>query len=207
MRAASTRFRLPIAFALAVVVTGGVFGFLHALVGASLELSELKPASRIEFTRLRRDTEVRAKRRDKVELERPVPVPTTPQMSRLNLSAASAPVEMIAPTVDTRASLGRISVNLGGSDRDAIPLVRINPDYPARAVSRGIEGWVLVQFTITPAGTVKDAKVMDAEPKGYFEAAALKAISRWKYNPMIDGGVAVERRGIQVMLSFKLDQS
>ena len=61
-----------------------------------------------------------------------------------------------------------------------------------------------MQFTITSAGTVKSAVALDADPKGYFEDAAVAAVSRWKYNPKIESGVPVERRGIQVKLSFRL---
>jgi protein TonB len=64
---------------------------------------------------------------------------------------------------------------------------------------------VLVEFTITPSGTVQDPKVLDADPKGLFEDAALKSISRWKYNPKVENGVAVERRGIRVVLRFDLE--
>ena len=102
--------------------------------------------------------------------------------------------------------LGGLNVNLAGSDRDVIPLVRIEPDYPPRAAERGIEGWALVQFTITPAGTIKDAQVVDSEPKGMFDAAAVKAVERWKYNPKVENGVAVERRGVQVKLTFRLEK-
>ena len=82
----------------------------------------------------------------------------------------------------------------------------IAPDYPPRALSRGLEGWVRVQFTITPTGTVKDATVVEAEPRGMFEDAALKAIARWRYNPRVEGGVAVERVGVQTIIRFQLEQ-
>jgi protein TonB len=65
---------------------------------------------------------------------------------------------------------------------------------------------VLVEFTITAAGTVRDARVIDASPKGYFEDAALKAIGRWRYNPKVQEGVAVERIGVRVRLSFNLER-
>jgi protein TonB len=83
--------------------------------------------------------------------------------------------------------------------------VRINPDYPRRAQERGIEGWVQFEFTITTSGTVKDVKVIDSEPKGLFEDAATKAILRWKYNPKVEEGRAVERRGVRVILRFDLE--
>ena len=92
-----------------------------------------------------------------------------------------------------------------GSDRDTIPLVRVPPDYPARAVNRGIEGWVLVEFTITGTGSVKDAKVVDAKPATIFNDAALKAISRWRYNPKVENGQPVERRGVRTIIRFDLE--
>jgi protein TonB len=52
---------------------------------------------------------------------------------------------------------------------------------------------VQVQFSITPTGTVRDAVVVASEPGAVFDDAALKAIARWRYNPRVDGGVAVER--------------
>jgi protein TonB len=53
---------------------------------------------------------------------------------------------------------------------------------------------------------VKDAVVVNAEPKNIFDDAALKAIARWRYNPRVDGGVAVERVGVQTIIRFQLEQ-
>jgi protein TonB len=127
-------------------------------------------------------------------------------MNFANASASTASVAMIQPEVNARAAMTKMTVNVGGSDRDTMPLVRINPDYPPRAQSRGIEGWVLIEFTITAAGTVRDARVVQASPKGYFEDAALKAIARWRYNPKVQEGVAVERVGVRVRLSFNMER-
>ena len=91
-----------------------------------------------------------------------------------------------------------------GSDRDTIPLVRVPPDYPQRALSRGLEGWVQVQFTITGTGSVTDAVVVKSSNK-IFEEAALKSIARWRYNPKIEGGVAVDRVGVQTIIRFTLE--
>lgn len=91
-----------------------------------------------------------------------------------------------------------------GSDRDTIPLVRVPPDYPPRALSRGLEGWVQVQFTITGTGSVKDAVVVKSSSK-VFEDAAIKSILRWRYNPKIEGGAAVERVGVQTIIRFTLE--
>jgi protein TonB len=196
--------RIPIATVLGLAFTTGVFWILWHLVGQVSDAGDLKEATRIDFSRLRRDTEVQTKRDEKVERERP---PPAPEMPRLSFSAGGIEnnVATLTPVVDARGAMTRMSMT-AGSDRDVIPLVRIAPDYPPRALSRGLEGWVQVQFTITPTGTVKDAIVVNAEPKNIFDDAALKAIARWRYNPRVDGGVAVERVGVQTIIRFQLEQ-
>jgi periplasmic protein TonB len=204
--------RFPIAFVFGLTLTGGMFWFLWMLISVQLASEEVRTAQKIEFTRLRRDSDVKTIKKDKPQLVKPVAAPVQPQVAKATFSRAGTEVVpanlLAAPGIDTKAGLGLgsgIQLGTGGLDRDVLPLVRINPDYPPRAQSRGIQGWVLVQFTITPAGTVADAKVIDAQPKGIFDEAAVKAVSRWKYNPKVEGGVAVERRGIQVKLTFQLE--
>jgi protein TonB len=89
-------------------------------------------------------------------------------------------------------------------DSDVIPLVRVSPQYPVAASQRRLEGWVLVEFTITSAGTVTDATAVQAEPPGVFESAALQAVRRWKYKPGVRDGKPFNRPGVRVKLDFKL---
>lgn len=196
--------RVPIAVAIGGLFTTSMFWLLWHLVGTAFDVSDMAEATRIDFSRMRRDTEVATKRDEKVERERP---PPTPEMPRMAFSAGGVEnnVAQLTPVVDARGAMSRMSMT-AGSDRDVIPLVRIAPDYPPRALSRGLEGWVQVQFTITATGTVKDAVVVNAEPKNIFDDAALKAIARWRYNPRVDGGVAVERVGVQTIIRFQLEQ-
>ena len=199
-------FRVPIAFVVGVAFTAAVFWVLWAFITRPVEALEATSARRIEFTRLRRYTETASRRDIKASKERPAVTPQAPRMNMATAGPSTDSVQMLTPVVDARGAMTKMTVNVGGSDRDIQPLVRINPDYPPRAASRSIEGWVLLQFTITAAGTVRDAKVINASPRGYFEDAALKAIARWRYNPKVDGGVAVERVGVQVQLTFKLEK-
>jgi protein TonB len=188
------------AFALAA----GLFWVLWHLVSVPFDAGQLAEATRIDFTRMRRDTETQTKREEKVEREPPPPVPEVPRMS-FSTGALEGGIAQLAPVVDARGAMSRMSLT-AGSDQDVLPLVRIAPDYPPRAAQRGIEGWVIVQFTITPTGTVKDALVVEAEPTGLFEQSALKAIARWRYNPRVEGGVAVERVGVRTIIRFVLEQ-
>lgn len=213
--------RFPSAFVLALALTSALFAGLWSVISRKVDVGEIQRATKIEFTRLKRDSEVKTRpKQQKVELEKPPEVQTAPQIAiDMGLGDRGGPaIDILPPTIGASgAALSGLSFGGSGaagrggglgaaSDRDVVPLVRIEPDYPARAAQRGIEGFVVLQFTITPAGTVKDPVVLDAEPDGVFDAAAVAAVSRWKYNPKMEGGVAVERRGVRVKLNFQLEK-
>ena len=94
--------------------------------------------------------------------------------------------------------------SMASADGDAVPMVRVPPQYPERALQRGIEGRVLIEFTISKSGSVKDAKVVAYEPSKIFNKAALKAVKQWKYNPKIVNGKPVEQPGVRIAIPFKL---
>ena len=107
--------------------------------------------------------------------------------------------DAVKESMDSRSTLGAIA-----SDTEEIPLVRVPPVYPERARQRGIEGWVEVSFTISAAGAVKDPDVTGYSPSQIFNRAALRAIRKWKYNPKVVDGAAVERVGVTVRLRFEM---
>lgn len=84
-----------------------------------------------------------------------------------------------------------------------VVLSRVLPRYPPRAETRGIEGWVRLEITATTAGTVSDARVVDASPKEIFDQAALEAIRRWRFKPAFKDGRAVAQRAT-LKLMFRL---
>ncbi len=79
--------------------------------------------------------------------------------------------------------------------RGAIPLVAVEPIYPKKARRDGTTGWVRIQFTINPDGSVSDTYVVEAAPRrGIFDSAALEALVRSRYLPKTLDGVAVPSR-------------
>lgn len=185
------------------LLTSAMFWLLWHLISQEIDVGDKIQATRIEFSRVRQDTDVASKRPEKIERERPQQTPELPRMTMASSSMDTTVIQM-APTLNVNAAMSKMTM-AAGSDRDTLPLVKINPEYPARAEARGIEGWVLIQYTITATGTVKDAVVIDAQPKNIFDDAAIKAILRWRFNPRIENGVAVERVGMQVRLTFNLN--
>jgi len=88
---------------------------------------------------------------------------------------------------------------------DLEQLVAVDPVYPAAAMRDRIEGWVTLEFTVTPAGGVNDILVTDSEPNGVFDAAATRAVSQWRFKPRVSGGRAVAMRS-SVTLRFGVAQ-
>lgn len=198
--------RIPIALALACVITFGLFWTMQALVGASGELKEGTSLPKIDFVRLRRDTTPQEKKREPPKRQKPEQAPPPPDisMSKASLEPTSD-FASISSNIDMGEALSSGLAAGAGSDRDAVPLVRIEPDYPMRARQRGIEGFVHLAFTISKSGTVKDVSVIASDPPGVFEKAAIAAVSRWKYNPKIVGGAAVERPNQQMWFPFNME--
>jgi len=91
-----------------------------------------------------------------------------------------------------------------GSDGEYLPIVKVQPTYPRRALDRGIEGWVIVEFTVTANGSVRNPFVLEAKPAKIFDRAALKAVSRFKYKPRVIDGEAVEVGGVQNKITFAI---
>jgi TonB family protein len=68
------------------------------------------------------------------------------------------------------------------------------PVYPDAARIEGLEGYVEVEFEVTPEGGVANARVATAMPRGAFEEAALAAVRRWRFPPGSAAGTALTRR-------------
>jgi len=198
--------RYPVAILFACMVTLFLFWVMQALVNTTGELTKGIRTSSVDFVRLRKDNTPEVKKRAPPKKEKPDAPPPPPDlaMSKSRVDPGAA-VASIGPMVNPGDALAGGIQSAGGSDREAVPLVRIAPEYPMRARQRGIEGWVHVQFTITKAGTVKDVVVLDSHPGTIFDKAAARAVAKWKYNPKIENGVAIERAGISTVVDFSME--
>ena len=191
--------RAPFAAVGGAVCSAAIFLALAQLVSLPFTVQPNEQALRIDFTPQRKDTPVESKRDPKVT-RTPPPVVRGVEGPTTN-GVEVTPVQHVVPTIVIATSNGGgLTV---GADRDALPLVRVPPDYPPAA--RNIEGWVQVRFSVTATGSVRDAVVVASEPGTIFDDAALEAVARWRYNPRVAAGVAVERVGLQTVISFELE--
>ncbi len=106
------------------------------------------------------------------------------------------------PPVDAGIQL----TNFGQSDGDYLPIVRVQPQYPRRAQEHGIEGYAVVELTVSRDGSVPPHSIVivDAEPRGVFDKAAKKAAEKFKYKPRVIDGVAQAVTGVRYRFSFTM---
>ena len=93
--------------------------------------------------------------------------------------------------------------------RDPLPVYKPAPRYPAAALRRGLEGYVVVEFSISKTGGVLNPVVIagyDAAGNSteVFNRAALSAVARFKYQPQRVDGEAIVRHGVRNRIRFKL---
>ena len=170
----------------------------------------------IDFVRLKRDTEV-----ETLQRRRPPPPPPPkepPPPAKMKVAAdtvqqAASPMPFAMPNLglSPTGGGGPIIGQMGGGggptqsffDGDIIPLQRMDPAYPRDARRAGIEGYVVLEFTVNADGSVRAVKTVEAKPKGLFEAAAATAAMKWVFKPKMVNGVPVEQKG-QQRIEFKL---
>jgi len=115
----------------------------------------------------------------------------------------SMAVSMSAPVVEANLNVG--GVGFGVSDGEYLPIVKVAPVYPSRALSRGLEGYVIVEFTVTRQGTVRDPVVVESS-SSLFDRAAVEAALKFKYKPRVIDGEPVEVPGVRNKITFEIQE-
>lgn len=81
------------------------------------------------------------------------------------------------------------------------------PTYPAAARADRIQGYVVLEYRVTAAGTVAEPRVVESSPPGVFDGVALAAIRSWRYRPFEDGGGVRAVEGVRSRFDFRLGEA
>ena len=107
----------------------------------------------------------------------------------------SGPVAAVSPATQLAqaAAIPSAEIYFRGSEVDerAIPLNAVDLVYPERALASGQSGVVTLRLKIDHQGVLRDAHVVDAQPAGLFENAALEAVLALRFRPALRNGVPV----------------
>ncbi len=185
------------------VVTFGLLMLMRAVIAnPQASVDEGVEGHVVELVQVLEDQDVMVEDR----LPEPPPPPDEP------------PPELPPPSVDSTVSVGidigavqvQTKVDLGNAgfsrDGEYLPIMKVQPIYPRRALSRGLEGFVLLEFVVTETGSVRDPVVIDAQPPGIFNRAAIQAALKFKYKPKMVDGKPVAVSGVRNKITFELKE-
>ncbi len=186
---------------LGVAVTFGLFFVMQSLIATGKGAStESRSFQIVDFIRVEREEIVEAK---KEKPEKPPEPEAHPDIPRIDsLEDSFDPIEVAAlssPLIDVRLHIGGVGFDV--SDGDFLPIIKVAPIYPARAIRLHLEGYVIVEFTVTRTGSVKDVVVLESTSP-IFEKAAMVAAYKFKYKPRVVNGEPVEVPGVQNRINF-----
>lgn len=190
--------------AIATVVTFGLFTLMQRLVeSGDSRLTEDDGLRLVDMVQVDREIETIRKERtvEKPDDVTPPPDMDIPQVQTLRPGATS--VAFSGAQVNAGVDIGGASFG-GVSDGDYLPIVKVQPQYPRRAAERGVEGYVLLEFTVTALGTVENPTVIEADPPGYFERAAIRAALKFKYKAKVVNGEPMAVAGVRNLITFEL---
>ena len=197
------RYAFSIAVGIAITLT--LLFVMHLLIEhAEDAISKERTRYELNFVRIKRNESLNV---DDYQPEKPQKPPETPpEIPPQDMDS----IDPNAPTINIRPPSVSTNIDVGGpggmniAEGDYLPIVRVAPVYPARALSRGVEGYVDMSFTVTATGTVKDPIVVFST-SSLFERAATRAVLKFKYKPRVVDGVPVEVPGVKTRISFQIE--
>ena len=200
--------RAAIGLVLGLMITAGLFWMMQYLIAtADRSLNESSTGALLDFVRLKRDESIQRRQlkpKKPPPPEAPPPQPPTPKLEELNPSAEKIAIAAVPVETDIEMSGG---FSLGVGEGDYLPIVKVAPIYPQRALSRGIEGFCVVQYTVTSLGTIRDPVIVESMcTSSLFHRASLQAALKFKYKPRVIDGQAVEVPGVQNKFTYEITE-
>jgi len=188
-----------------IVTVSLLFVMQLLIVTGKQALTDPRERHKLEFVRVKRNENLNVE--DIIPEKPPKPPetpPETPPQDMDNVNPDAPTINVAPPTVTANTDIGGPG-GMNIAEGDYLPIVRVAPVYPARALSRGLEGFVDLSFTVTTAGTVKDPIVLQST-SSLFERAAIRAVLKFKYKPRVVDGVPVDVPGVKTRISFQLEE-
>jgi|SRR5690606_4955679 len=196
--------RYGLAVGVGVAITFGLLFIMQLLIASSGgALNESRAARLVDFVRVEREQVIERRQQKPEKPPEPQQQPELPNTSSSSNFDASLAVSVTAPQLSSNVEIGGLGI--GVSDGEYLPIVKVAPVYPARAAARGLEGYVIVEFTVTRTGTTKDIRVVESS-SSLFDRAAVEAAAKFKYKPRVINGEPVEVPGVRNRITFVLEK-
>ncbi|MFO7286736.1 MAG: TonB family protein [Gammaproteobacteria bacterium] len=197
--------RYGLAVGVGVAVTFGLLFVMQLLIASGQgRLDEKRAVRLVDMVRVEREEVVERKQQKPEKPPEPERQPDLPNTSMNTNFDAGLAVSVSAPQFSSSGvQVGGLGV--GVSDGEYLPIVKVQPVYPQRAAQRGLEGYVIVEFTVTRTGTTKDIRVVEST-NPIFDKPAMDAAAKFKYKPRVINGEPVEVPGVRNKITFVLER-
>ena len=202
-------FRVFAGIVSGLAITAALFWVMQYMIQTTdRQLNEAGSTQLVDFVRLRRDETIHRrelKPRKPPPPQSPPELPSTPQMDSLNPNVET--IAISAAPVETDIQISSAGFSLGVGEGDYLPIVKVAPIYPQRALVHGIEGYCVVQYTVTRQGTIRDPFVIEDQcTNSMFHRPSLQAALKFKYKPRVIDGQTVEVPGVQNKFTYVIEE-
>ena len=191
------------------LVTLGLLWTMQNLIDrADRSLDEGTAGHLLDFVRLKRTETInrrQAKPKKPPTPDQPPPQPPTPRLDNLDPTAEKIAISAAPVSTDIDLSGGGFSLGIG--EGDYLPIVKVAPIYPQRALSRGIEGFCVVEYTVTKLGAIRDPHVIESQcTSSLFHRASMQAALKFKYKPRVMDGEPIDVPGVRNQFTYEILQ-
>lgn len=197
--------RYAFSILIGTVVTLSLLFVMQLLIASGKHaLTDPRERYKLDFVRIKRSEDLNTA--DLTPEKPPKPPetpPETPPQDLDNIDPNAPKISIAAPQINADTNIGGPG-GMNIAEGDYLPIVRVAPVYPTRALARELEGFVDMSFTVTVTGTVKDAIVLQST-SSLFERAATRAVLKFKYKPRVVDGIPVEVVGVRTRITFRLE--
>ena len=197
--------RYAFSIVIGTVVTLSLLFIMQLLIVTGKQaLTDPRDRHKLEFVRVKKNEYLNTQ--DIIPDKPPKPPETPPETPPQDMDN----IDPDAPTIDVGRPEISANTDIGGpggmniAEGDYLPIVRVAPVYPSRALSRGLEGFVDMSFTVTVTGSVEDPIVIQST-SSLFERAATRAVLKFKYKPRVVDGIPVAVPGVKTRITFELE--
>jgi len=202
-------YRVIVGIVVGLAITAALFWVMPYMIETTdRQLDKAGSTNLVDFVRLRRDETIHRrelKPRKPLPPQSPPPLPSTPQFESLNPNVET--IAISATPAETDIEISGAGFSLGIGEGDYLPIVKVAPIYPQRALLRGIEGYCVVQYMVTRQGTIRDPFVIEDQcTNSMFHRPSLQAALKFKYKPRVIDSQAVEVPGVQNKFTYVIEE-
>lgn len=175
------------------------------IVTGKAAITERYDASFLEFVQVEKEETIERKQDKPERPPKPDEAPPDIPQQDTDSSDLDSTVAVTAPSPELGLGLDSQLGDFSVAEGDYLPLSIVEPVYPRRAQSRGLEGYCILELTVTPLGTTADVRVIECS-SSLFERSSIQAVQKFKYKPRVVDGKPIATPGVRYKMTYQIQE-